>query len=85
MTLKDAFHRLTIEQVERALAADATHGFPQDVFGLTRLVLRTLSALDPDCFRLDTSSAELPGIDEALDWRIAGMLELEQLRLTQFE
>lgn len=85
MTLNDAFHELTIEQVEVALAADETHGFPQDVFGLARLMLRTFSILARDSVKLDGSSAELLEVDCAIEQRITGMLELERLRASQFD
>ena len=85
MTLNDAFHDLTVEQVEEALAVDATHGFPQDVFGLARLLLRTFSVLDPGCVRLDTSSAELPETDSAIELRIAGMLDLERRKASELD
>jgi hypothetical protein len=85
MTLNDAFHDLTIEQVESALAADATQGFPQDAFDLARLVLRTFSVLAPECIRLRGSSAEPLKIADAIELRIAGMMKLEQLGLSQLE
>jgi hypothetical protein len=85
MTLEDAFQDLTIEQVENALAADETHGFPQDVFGLARLMLRTFSVLARGSVTLDRSSAELLKTDRAIEQRIAGMLELERLRIGQID
>jgi hypothetical protein len=69
MTVDEAFRQLTFDHVETALAADEAHGFPQDVFGLARFMMRTLAVLAPDS-----------GIDSdaAIDKRIAAMMDLEQ-------
>jgi hypothetical protein len=69
MTVDEAFRQLTLDHVETALAADEAHGFPQDVFGLARFMMRTLAVLAPDS-----------GIDSdaAIDKRIAEMMDLEQ-------
>jgi hypothetical protein len=85
MTLNDAFRDLTIDQVEKALLADSVHGFPQDVFGLARLMRRTFTVLSPDRLGLDGFSTEPLKIDQAIEQRIAGMLELERQRACQLE
>jgi hypothetical protein len=74
MTVDEAFRQLTLNHVETALAADEAHGFPQDVFGLARFMMRTLAVLAPD-----------GGIDSdaAIDKRIAEMMDLEQCEAEQ--
>jgi hypothetical protein len=74
MTVDEAFRQLTLEHVETTLAADEAHGFPQDVFGLARFMMRTLAVLAPDS-----------GIDSdaAIDRRIAEMIGLEQCKAEQ--
>ena len=85
MTLNDAFHELTIEHVEEALAVDTTRGFPQDVFGLARLVLRTFSVLEPGCARPNGSSGEPLDINPTFERRIASMLDLERCKAGKFD
>lgn len=79
MPLNEAFCQLTIEHVEAALAVDEAHGFPQDVFGLARLVMRTLAILASESgFAPGSIPKGAPGTDAAIDERIAEMMDVEQ-------
>ncbi|RYG57627.1 MAG: hypothetical protein EON56_02065 [Alphaproteobacteria bacterium] len=79
MTLDEAFCQLTLDHIETALAADEAHGFPQDVFGLARLMLRTLALLASDSGIASGSPfGGGPDIDASVARRVAEMMELEQ-------
>lgn len=85
MNLSDAFQKVTIEQVEIALAADADHGFPEDVFGLARFLMRIISVLSPESMNPAGLSADAAVIDDAIEQRVATMVEHEQLKLSHYE
>ncbi len=86
MQITEAFYCVDASHIDRALEADPNEGFPQDIFGLLRVFLRTLAIMEMDS-PLAASDAEAPTsrLQHAVTDRLEVLVELEERRLSQLD
>lgn len=86
LNVVEAFHRLQISHIDAALCKDSGLGFPQDVIGMLRVLLRSLVLVISESDRTDVQQiAEPSQIEAAIDERLEIAVQLEQRRLAELE
>jgi hypothetical protein len=84
--ITEAFYGVDASHIDRALNADLHAGFPDDVFGLLRVFLRTLAIMEGE-----SSATIAQGPDRASELegaivdRLKVLVELEERRLGQLD
>lgn len=86
MQITEAFYSVDASHIDRALEADPNAGFPQDVFGLLHVFLRTLAILEMDASLAESdTAAPTSQLQHAVTDRLEVIVELEERRLSQLD